>query len=169
MKLIETAIALCLIAAGLAVSQDQSINIEGVERHYILHVPDAVGENPPLVFMIHGYNMTAEQKVGYTRFNDVADDEKFIVVYPDAIDRAWDLAGETDYNFLMEVIDVLVESHNVDRNRVYAAGFSMGGFMTFNIGCRYSDTFAAVAAVSGKINNTNCGFERGVPRRSLPI
>jgi poly(3-hydroxybutyrate) depolymerase len=99
--------------------------------------------------------MTAQVQMDYTKMNDVADREKFIVVYPDAINKSWDMTGEDDFNFIMAIIDSVDKKYHIDRNRIYSSGFSQGGFMTFQLACRYSDVFAAIAPTSGNLTGTS--------------
>lgn len=162
-------VAACLLSLSLgAIAQTQTLQVAGKARSYILHAPTAL-TNPPLVFVIHGFNMTAQQEVTLTRMNQVADREKFVVVYPNALpngsnQQSWDLSGPDDYAFLMAIIDSAAARHQIDRKRVYASGFSQGGFMTFQLGCRYSEVFAAIAPVSGTFQNPSaCRPKRAVP------
>lgn len=148
-------------------SGSQTMQVAGVSRNYILHVPTQLPAKPPLVFVIHGFNMTGQQEVNLTQMNTVANREKFLVVYPNALRNAnnepsWDLAGANDYAFLLAIIDSVAARHQIDRNRVYASGFSQGGFFSFQLGCRYAEIFAAIAPVSGLLNG-NCNPKRPVP------
>lgn len=161
--------AFALSAGAFAQSQNQTFQVAGVARKYILHAPAGLPANPPLVYVIHGFNMSGQQEVQLTRMNAVADREKFIVVYPDALpnssnQQSWDMAGENDYKFLLAIIDTVDARHPIDRNRVYASGFSQGGFMSFQLGCRYADVFAAIAPVSGLLNQA-CSPKRPVPMK----
>ena len=58
-----------------------------------------------------------------------------------------------DVGFLSALIDAISNQYNVDSNRVYSTGFSMGGFMTNMLACQLSDKIAAIASVSGTIGN----------------
>ena len=58
-----------------------------------------------------------------------------------------------DVWFLSALIDAISNQYNVDSNRVYSTGFSMGGFMTNMLACQLSDKIAAIASVSGTIGN----------------
>ena len=157
---------LCLATGAFA--QTQTIQVAGKARTYILHAPTGLTD-PPLVFVIHGFNMTGQQMVGITRMNTIADREKFVVVYPNALPNAsnepsWNLSGPDDYAFLMAIIDSAKARQKVDPKRVYASGFSQGGFMTFQLGCRYSEVFAAIGPVSGTFQNPSaCAPKRAVP------
>ena len=144
-------------------AQTQSMQIAGVTRTYIVHAPSGVS-NPPFVLNIHGYNMDAASEQSYTQMDKVADREKFIVVYPNAINKSWDMSGANDFTFLMAIIDSVDKKYKIDRNRIYSCGFSQGGFMTFNLACRYSDIFAAIAPTSGNMSGT-CTLKRPLSMR----
>lgn len=164
---IRSMVLLLFLALG-AFAQTQTLQVAGVSRNYILHAPTGL-DNPALVFVIHGFNMTGQQEVGLTRMNAVADREKFIVVYPNALPNAsnqpsWDLAGPNDFAFLLAIIEAVDAKHRIDRKRVYASGFSQGGFMSFQLGCRHSEVFAAIAPVSGVLRDAAaCSPKRPVP------
>jgi poly(3-hydroxybutyrate) depolymerase len=144
-------------------AQPKNLQIAGISRTYIVHAPSGLTK-PPLVFNIHGYNMDAASEQSYTKMDQIADREKFIVVYPDAINKAWDLSGENDYTFILAIIDTIDAKYHIDKNRIYSCGFSMGGFMSFQLACRYSDIFAAIAPTSGTLNG-QCTTKRPVPMR----
>ena len=144
-------------------AQTQTMQIAGVTRNYIVHAPSGLN-NPPLVFNIHGYNMDAASEQSYTKMDQVADREKFIVVYPNAINKSWDLTGANDYAFILAIIDAMDAKYHIDKNRIYSCGFSQGGFMSFQLACRYSDIFAAIAPTSGTVSGS-CNLKRPVPMR----
>ena len=66
-----------------AFSQNGSIQVEGVKRSFILHVPSSgLPDNPPFVISLHGLNNNASIQRSWSGFDKVADKEKFIVLYP---------------------------------------------------------------------------------------
>jgi polyhydroxybutyrate depolymerase len=135
------------------------LTIGGVERGYELTVPRQAKAGPvPLVIFLHGTSMTA--KIARYRFglDDVAEREGFAVAYPEGIDKRWNVvppeAGKdypqaaeaaADINFILALVDDLVKKGTVDRRRVYLAGLSGGGRMTFLMACTHPEKFAAVA------------------------
>jgi poly(3-hydroxybutyrate) depolymerase len=139
------------------------MRIAGVNRNYIVHAPSGLNK-PALVFCIHGYDMDAASQQSYTQMDKVADREKFIVVYPNAINRSWNLSGDDDFNFIIAIIDSIDKKYNIDRSRIYSCGFSQGGFMTFQLACRYSDIFAAIAPTSGNLQG-DCTLKRPMSMR----
>jgi len=74
-----------------------------------------------------------------TRFNSIADRERFVVAYPDAWKRHWtnnprlsqdEIDPADDLQFLSQLIERLLSAQNLDSKKVYAAGISNGGFFT---------------------------------------
>jgi len=157
---ISVAVLASLLAGAFA--QDQTIQFGGVARHFILHAPTGLSK-PPVVFVLHGSGMTGAQMVTNTKMDAVADKEKFLAVYPNGINNSWQTAPATDFEFLLAIVDTLDVRYHIDRERVYVSGFSQGGVMAYHAACRYADKFAAVAPVSGRIQET-C-----VPKRTIPL
>jgi poly(3-hydroxybutyrate) depolymerase len=159
-------VTVCALIGAVSIggfAQNMTMQIAGVSRSYIVHAPSGV-TNPPLVLNIHGYNMDAASEQSYTKMDPIADREKFIVVYPSAINKSWDMSGANDFTFLLAIIDTMDKKYKIDRTRVYACGFSQGGFMSFNLACRYSDVFAAIAPTSGNMSGT-CTLKRPMSMR----
>jgi len=156
---------------------DYDFNIitkDGLERHYILHVPDVnyihkIGydnKKLPLVIVLHGtYGTGKKMQIGLG-FDKYADEYGFLVAYPDAykINRRktarWNDGRETlkssemgidDVSFIKEMINHIDTKTAVDKNNIFATGASNGGIMTYRLGCEASDIFAAIAPVIGNI------------------
>jgi poly(3-hydroxybutyrate) depolymerase len=157
--------AAALASAAGAFAQVQTIPFGGASRQFILHAPSGLSK-PPVVFVLHGSGMTGQQMVDNTRMNAVSDREKFLAVYPDAINKSWNTSASTDFGFLLAIVDTLDARYHIDRNRVYASGFSQGGVMSYHIACRYADKFAAVAPVSGRLQET-CAPKRAIPMLAI--
>jgi poly(3-hydroxybutyrate) depolymerase len=149
-------------ASGFGGKPTDSFKVAGVMRYYVVYAPSGLGGNPPLVFNVHGYNIDGPLMRAITQMDKVADREKFIIVYPSALNKSWNMSGGDDLTFIVSIIDTIDARYHIDRNRVYATGFSQGGFISFLLGCKYSDVFAAIAPVSGMLNGT-CTLKRPVP------
>jgi len=128
-----------------------------LHRQYIVHIPAKYfeTENPvPLLLLLHGAGGNGHGMETFTGFDGLSDKEDFIVAYPDAINTAWndgrgDEASEIDdVGYLAHIIDSVAAKANIDRTRVYAAGYSRGGMMSYRLGCVLSDQLAAVASVA---------------------
>ncbi|MHC4234796.1 MAG: extracellular catalytic domain type 1 short-chain-length polyhydroxyalkanoate depolymerase [Planctomycetota bacterium] len=138
-----------------------SIVSSGETREYLLHVPDSYdpAKPTPLVVSMHaGATWPAQQK-NLSRWNRLADEMGFIVVYPSGtpqlfdVVRTWhtfkvDAGVERDVRFISELIDTLQSAYNIDPARIYANGMSNGGGMAFVLSCKLSDRVAAVGMVA---------------------
>ena len=134
----------------------------GIEREYLLHVPKTYQPSRPtsLVISMHGAaNWPGFQKQA-TRWNDLADEHGFIVVYPGGQGggpKTWRLQGRAtpsampDIVFISELIDLLQESYNIDPGAIYANGLSNGGGMTYALSCTLPHRIAAFGAVAPAI------------------
>ena len=64
------------------------ITVDGIERTYILHIPESVSSPAPLVFVLHGGGGTGKRMNKLTKFNKVSNENGFIVCYPEGIDNS---------------------------------------------------------------------------------
>jgi poly(3-hydroxybutyrate) depolymerase len=142
--------------------QVDSFAVFGTMRSFVMHVPAGI-TNPPLVISMHGYSGTGSQQRSMTGFDKIADREKFIVVYPNGLNNAWKVSGDTDRTFLLRLVDTINSRYGVDRNRVYATGFSMGGLMSYQLACSAADKIAAIGPVAGMTMTAGCKPARPVP------
>ena len=130
------------------------ILVGGVARNYLLHVPDDLpsGKPAPLVLVFHGGGGHDWNMPGFTHFDDLADQEGFLVAYPDAVNRHWnDSRGESDADdvgFTRALLADVERSHSIDAHRVYATGISNGGFFSNRLACDLADKIAAIASVA---------------------
>lgn len=149
-------------------AQLDSIFDQGVYRTFIVHTP--TGYNPsnryPLVINLHGLNSNAAQQAGYSQFDKVADTEKFIVVYPNAIDQSWKLNGNADVDFIAHLIDTIRQRYACNAC-LFSTGMSMGGFLTYKLACGLPQPLTAIAVVSG--NMTQQLQNTCVPGKGLPV
>lgn len=142
----------------------------GRSRSWIIYAPADYDPAQPtaVVVLLHGRPGNAGGMAFLTGMNAVAENNNFIVVYPDGIDNEWnaqfDLSARSislggrrstlpqdDVGFLQTLMSDLAVDFNIDRSRLYLGGFSNGGFMTYRMACSAGDTFAAFAAVSGNL------------------
>ena len=77
----------------------------------------------------------------------------FIFVAPTVLHKRYAEWGgyPEEEAYVKEVIKAVKRTYNVDTNRVYLAGFSMGGYGTWHIGGHEADVFAGLAAGAGGI------------------
>ena len=131
---------------------------QGTPRRYLLHVPDAASDT--LVLAFHGGGETPENQQQISRFDALSDRSRFIVAYPEGIDKSWadgrgttaaDRQGVDDVGFAKAVVMDIARMHAIDRMRIYATGPSNGGIFVNRLACEASDVFVAVAPVIGTI------------------
>lgn len=155
-----------------------SFDFEEHHRNYMVYLPNNYPGtiNFPLVIYLHCYGWTAQQGINYTLLHQVADTSGFIVVYPSAINNwnsglgdnpSWPTPNVDDVGFINALIDTLSNHYSIDLERIYACGYSNGGFMSYKLACQLSHRIAAIASVGGVIStNTaaNCN-----PLRTMPV
>lgn len=117
-------------------------------RKAIVYVPNGTS-SPALVVSMHGMGIPAGMNQGMMQFEHLADTAKFIVAYPEAENLRWDLGSNKDIDFILTMVDSLHRLYNVDRNRIYATGFSMGGMMSWYLSCKVPDKIAAIVPGNG--------------------
>lgn len=140
------------------------ITVGGLKRGYVLHVPRGHDHSRPvpLVISLHGAGLWGAAQRDISRWNDLADEERFVVAYPSGAGRAsprvWspDPGPELmrDVEFLTRLIDTLIARYNVDPDRVYVNGLSNGGGMTFALSCLAPDRVAAAGIVAGALTHS---------------
>ena len=138
--------AFCFLLPSAA---QQKIKVGGTEREYKIYVPKNRGEKRPLLISCHGMNQDAAYQMNMLDIKSVADTAKFVTVFPEGISKSWDLDGNRDINFVLALIDKMVDDYDIDRGRVYLSGFSMGGMFTYHAMNRIADRIAAFAPISG--------------------
>ena len=155
-----------------------SFDFEGQDRKYMVFIPkNYTGAIKfPLVIYLHSYGWNAEQGMNYTLLHEVADTNEFIIVYPSAIGNwnsgigdnpSWGTPNINDVGFVDALIDILSNLYSIDLERIYAVGYSNGGFMAFKLACKLSHRITAIASVSGVIS-TNTVDECN-PLRAVPV
>ena len=133
-------------------------------REFFVYIPEkySTGQKPaPLLLSLHGYTSTALTNLSYSGFQQLADEEGFLVVYPQGSilqttqETHWNVGGWTvgsetdDVLFIKELLNHLDQNLSIDRSRVYSTGMSNGGFMSYELACQLSDRIAAIASVTG--------------------
>jgi polyhydroxybutyrate depolymerase len=109
------------------------LNVGGVDRTSILHIPESLPESAPvpLVLVFHGGGGHAATMLNFTHFDSLADREKFLVAYPESFNKSWNdtrgLSPAEDVGFIRALIAELQRVHNADPKRTYATGISNGG------------------------------------------
>ena len=151
-----------------------TLEVDGHERSAIVHVPALpAGVEVPLVLILHGAGSDGVRFEAKTGYDHLADDDRFIAVYPDglllgadgAAARTWNAGrccgaasttNAADVTFLTALVDQLEVTYPVDVHRVYAVGHSNGAMMAQRLGCEDASRFAAIASVAGSLELPTC-------------
>ena len=163
------------------------IVVDGEKRRYALYIPDEMGTTPrPLVFELHGGGVSIEDMTGesgyktpYKLWMNLADREKFIVVYPEGLNGAYGKptwndcransrvsSAADDVHFIEALAEEIAATYNVDTTRIYASGTSNGGLMALRLAVELSDRVAAVAAVAAAMPDVS---ECAAPARPISV
>lgn len=110
-------------------------------------------EKLPLIIQLHGAGERGSgeedlEKVDVHGFSKIIKDEDFecIFVMPQCPeDSFWAARVES----IIEFIAQLIKEYNIDEDRIYLTGLSMGGFGTWYTSMARPDLFAAIAPVCG--------------------
>ena len=157
----------------------QVLNFHGGERDFLLYVPTGLSNanDLPLLFSFHGLGGTMQAQYSRSRFDLIADSEDFLLITPQAEQLSgtarWNLTGgisapwADDAGFIVTLIDILVDAGRVDPDRVYATGYSDGGYFSFELACLSAGRFAAVASVAGAMLSNQ--LSRCQPTRAMPV
>lgn len=157
------------------------IEVDGVEQRFSMLVPAAHdGVTPvPLWLQFHGAALSASDAL--SKVADAAGEHGFVAVAPQAAfggppgqygwgwrtdDTEIDLgAANPDIAFIEALIDHAAETLCIDLDRVYAAGFSIGGGATTLASCALADRITAAASAAGLLFDLGdgCGPARAVP------
>ncbi len=187
--------AICLLTALFFVTGAASafpgldyFQYDGIERTYLLHVPDTYVSTGSyaLVVVLHGGGGNAAAIEETTRFSEVAEREGFIVVYPNGTGRfprrllTWNSgyidvwASENDIDdsgFITALVDRLTELYSVDPDMIFVTGISNGAMMAYRLATEHSDVFSAVGAVAGSIGGRSDGNKEPwrIPEPASPV
>ena len=121
---------------------------------YLLFLPEGYGKTDkrwPLMLFLHGAgergNDLNKVKVhGPPKIVGEKKDFPFIVVSPQCPKSAlWN----NKLDVLINLLDEIIAQYDVDTERVYLTGLSMGGYGTWALASKYPNRFAAAAPICG--------------------
>jgi polyhydroxybutyrate depolymerase len=149
---------------------NRTVHVAASDRTYIAYLPADVDPHTPipLVYVHHGYTMSAEAMFEITGYPQLADSEHIAVAFPDgqggpnSLAAPWNVGtgicpaggGEPpsapgdDFALLDAIKADVALDQCIDTGHVFVTGFSMGGYFSHHAGCMRPD-IRAVAPHSG--------------------
>ena len=144
--------------------QRDSLRVGARQRRYAFYAPAKVASRPPLLLALHGSMGNAEQmrRITAYRFEQLADDHGFIVVYPEGYDGHWNDCRKKgpyaakrlnidDVGFMRALVARLRSTYGIDSTRVFAVGLSNGGHMSFRLALEAPDVVRGAAAAAANL------------------
>ena len=156
---------------------DVSFAFGGETRESLLYVPDSYNptEGAPLMLSFHGFGLDSQSQLEQADMRSLADRDGILLAYPQGTPLGnsrfphWNALPNSpenktavdDLGFVRELISQIESDYPINRERIYASGFSNGGMMAFALACYEKDLVAAVAVVSGQLldNGETCSPE----------
>ncbi|MCM1291085.1 MAG: phospholipase [Prevotella sp.] len=120
--------------------------------NFWLSTPDSVGvsekDAKPVIIFLHGASLCGNDLNKVKRYGTIDAIEKgryldAYVIAPQNPGGAW------KPNKIMNVLDYVSKSANIDHNRVYVLGMSLGGYGTIDLAATYPNRIAAAIAMCG--------------------
>jgi polyhydroxybutyrate depolymerase len=164
------------MAAVGTVTDEWVTTPDGRRRHFRLYVPSGVAvesENVPLLVALHGGLGSSEQFAANSGFDELAEANGFMVVYPDGIRAIPERPGLQTWNggyccgpaadrnvddvaYVRFLLDLLTARFDIDVSRVFAAGHSNGAIMAYRLACELSDRIVAIGVQAGSLGIDDC-------------
>lgn len=126
-----------------------------------IHVPRTAERSMPLVVVLHGCTQSAAQYDSGSGWSELADEAGFALLFPEQaqannLNRCfnWFESGDIrrdagEAASIRHMIDRMIASHAIDRDRVYITGLSAGGAMAAVMLATYPEVFAGGAIIAG--------------------
>lgn len=127
------------------------------------YVPSGLPADSPLVVVMHGCSQTASEYYNNAGWSKLADDNGFALVMPEQKTsnnssrcfnwfESGDIQrGQGEALSIANMVDHMIDTYDLDPNRVFATGLSAGGAMTSVMMATYPDKFAGGAIMAGVV------------------
>ena len=150
-------------------------NVWNINRMYKVYEPDACeNKECPVLFMFHGLGGSANQVLQNYKWQETADQNEFLVVFPESLTiptksvwgieydkggKHWDIANiglsssqrytTQDTDFVLKMVNELKNNYNILESHIFASGHSYGAMFSYYLATSLPDTITAFAAHSG--------------------
>lgn len=117
----------------------------------------------PLIIALHGYGGDKDEVGRYFSLKRDIDHRDFILISPEGTrdtfgSRFWNAtdgccnafgSNVNDSAYLRGLIEEALQRFRIDRGRIYAAGYSNGGFMAYRLACDSADYITGIFSLAG--------------------
>ena len=118
---------------------------------YVLQSPERAKNKKPLIVFLHGSGergtdtelLKVHGPLKYTKTHKL---DAYVLAPQCPENETWDT------EVLYSLIQKIQKDNNIDSERIYLTGMSMGGWGTFNLAFAHPELFAAVVPVCGFVN-----------------
>jgi len=130
------------------------------ERSYRISMPQGHDGETPVgaVIWSHGYRGSSEGVMRNNAMRSAMSQMNLALIASNGVNGTWELpngprtmdsTGAAEFAYFEAIIDDVTARFAIDPDRIYAAGFSAGGMMVWNLACGRPDLFAGFAPFSG--------------------
>ncbi|MGO4773271.1 prolyl oligopeptidase family serine peptidase [Flavobacterium sp. W22_SRS_FK3] len=121
------------------------------ELNYALNIPANTKEKKPLILFLHGSgekgNDIEKVKVhGPFKYLKTHELDAYVLAPQCPKKEYWD--AEVLYRLILKI----QKEYNIDSNRIYLTGLSMGGWGAWNLAFEHPETFAALVPIAGFVD-----------------
>lgn len=164
--------------SGMRGKTVRSLMVSGKMRSYVAYLPEAANPTHglPFVYVFHGANQTGANLYDMTEYSTLADSEGIAVVFPDGqgassiasmgVLAPWNVSdngasvcgagalannptSSVDFAFMDAIKADIEQDQCLDKDHVFATGFSMGGYFTHHVTCDRPDIRAGAPHSGG--------------------
>ena len=150
-------------------------------RTYKLWIPTGYvpGQAIPMVVALHGCQHGPDDFAGLTRFNTLADTQKFFVLYPaqsiaanaarcwNYFDAAHQSRNAGEPSLIAGIVMQVRAGYSVNAQKNYVLGISAGGGMASVMGNCYPELFAGIGVMSGLMYKATINATQSTTNGSL--
>lgn len=159
---------------------DLKLSVDGMDRNYVLIVPpEYVSSKPaPMLILLHGKSSNANQILNYSWIGKRGPAAGYIVVAPNGTGTisGWNCGfmnmgakGVDDLKFIGLLMDHVQSEYSVDPKRIYVAGHSNGGILSYAVASKFSNKIAAIGVIEGSAGLDRPRIKKSVDPPASPV
>ena len=160
-----------------------TLTLDGRPRDFAVYTPPGLAAKAPVLLVLHGSLMDGPKMRGMLgpRFERLAREQGAVVVYPSGVEGhfndgrpAASYSARTlnidDVGFTRAIVEQLVRDHQIDRQRVYAFGYSNGGRMAMRLASEAPDLVAGIIVANANVPTAdNIGWQLAPSSRTAVV